>query len=270
MRSQTHQPPHQQCQHGRGEVNLTIIGELWGIIKVHWLQRTPAAGQSRSQDVRPPGPTTWKNRSICATTECTFILHTPKSNLKRPGLRTSQTISSLTLCFSMPRRCNAIFCPKHSDSARPTPFFQLSHICKANEMFCSEKKEGAGGWFWRSGEKWGDRGGMRQGEPGPWWTTKGPVSQRQLLAGGEGSQERPWLGPGPARSTRTGSTLTALGRKQHAAAAPSHHRGQDWITNYTSTQLVYLRLDRKDRHTLSSVAYICPTRDTHTRESSCA
>lgn len=68
MRSQTHQPPHQPCQNWRGEVNLTIIGELWGIIKVHWLQRTSAAGRIEAkmsshlaqkrgrttQDVPPP------------------------------------------------------------------------------------------------------------------------------------------------------------------------------------------------------------------------
>ncbi len=77
-------------------------------------------------------------------------------------------------------------------------FFQLSHICKANEMFCSEKKEGAGGWFWRSGESGETEGGMRHGEPGPRWTTKGPVSQCQLHAGGEGSQERPWLEAWPS------------------------------------------------------------------------
>lgn len=132
------------------------------------------------------------------------------------------------------------------------------------------KERGGGGWFWRSGEKWGDGGGMRQGEPGPQWTTKGPVSQRQLHAGGEGSQERPWLGPGPAHSTRTSSTLTALGRKQHAAAAPSRHRGQDWITNYTSTQLVYLRLDRKDRHTLWVQCSIYVHHETRTHRSPAA
>lgn len=65
MRSQTHQPPHQPCQHGRGEVNLTIIVELWGIIKVHRLQQLGRAvakmsghlAQKRertAQDVPPP------------------------------------------------------------------------------------------------------------------------------------------------------------------------------------------------------------------------
>lgn len=49
MRSQTHQPPHKPCQNGRGEVNLAITGELWGIIKVHWLQRTPAAGRAKAK-----------------------------------------------------------------------------------------------------------------------------------------------------------------------------------------------------------------------------
>lgn len=239
--SQVHTGPR-----GRAEVNLTIIGELWGIIKVHRLQRTPAAGQNQSQDVQPPGRKTGgTSQDLPPPSALSFFIHHIS---QPPGLQTSKTISWLSFSLFL-----AVFL---SESARPASsiFPIISYLRRqwdvlfgkerGRRRFVEEcRKAGREEWEW-------DKEKERENGPGPRWTTKGPVSQRQLREGGEGSQERPWLGPGPARSTRTGSTLTALGRERQTAAAPSRHRGQDRITNYTSTQPVYLRLDRKKCRTL--------------------
>lgn len=122
-------------QRGRAEVNLTIIGELWGIIKVHWLQRTPAAGQNRSQDVQPPGRKTGGTSQDLPP--LSFLIR--RSHLA--AARAWNFKSHFITLFSVP-----FFRPSQPD--RPAPFFQLSHICEANEMFCSEKKEGGGREEW--------------------------------------------------------------------------------------------------------------------------
>lgn len=127
------------------------------------LKFTGSRGLQQLAEPKPRCPATWPKSVEEPLKMCHQRVHFHSSHtmvqLKAVWALyfTNNFITHSVFLYASPLRC--YFLPKRSDSARPTPFFQLSHICKANEMFCSEKKEGAGvgfGGVERSGETEGE------------------------------------------------------------------------------------------------------------------
>lgn len=171
----------------------------------------------------------------------------------------------------MPRRCDAIFCPKRSDSARPTPFFQLSHICKANEMFCSEKKEGGGGLVLEEWRKAGRRRGNETRRARPTVDNKRASVPAPASRGWGGLTGKALARAWPSTHHQNRLHIDCSWQKAtHCSSSQSPQRSGLNNQLYKHPASLSKVGQKGSSHTLSSGAYICLTRDTHTRESSCA
>lgn len=126
----------------------------------------------------------------------------------------------------MPRRCGAIFCPNVLTQPGQLHFSNYLIFAKPMRCFVQKRKRGRGLVL----EEWREAGRRRGNE-----TRRARPTVDNKRASVPAPASRGWGGltgkalarARPSTQHQTGSTLTALGRKQHAAAAPSRHRGQD-------------------------------------------